>query len=601
MVRTVTQLNEILCHHPYIKVEILHLFKKSLYEHKLHIMLSNNHCRDFASARTPLLKLPLNQRPLQTSAKFTSKLWLRKPLVFLLLWQFSVNLSFSAVLSPSSYVKSSSPGFSLLLGLLTGIIFLLSPLVGFLADIKFGQYKVLLFSTFVVLLSTIIAALTIGSSLLIHDYNDTFHLFVALLFIGQFGLCCGNMVFLTNILQFATSQLRDAPTDHSVAYLHASYWCISASSVIALTWNIPGHQFDVYPPDKTVKFDILQSLILTSIYSISALLLITVIYVLIKRKHWFLTDKYFSNSYKLSLGIARYTWHTNKPQNRSAFTYNEDVKLSRLDYGKKRYGGPFTTENIENIKVLLQIIKILLSVCPFFLLHTAITFSLLSRIHSRSYEKIEENIKVMILDYGMLSPLLKLLFIPTYYILIKPYFARYLPSMFKKMGIAMFMTCTSLLVFLLSDIFNYTKNANPQFPCVQGNSTYLINRHFFSVPSTYMFILHHTLSSLSETLLYITIWEFMCSQSPQDMKGMVFGIFYAIQGFYQFFQTALSVPFFSPWSIDAISCRSMFYILNLMIGLLTLTIYVCLAKTYKYRKRDDIYNPHEPALKYWFP
>jgi len=546
-------------------------------------------CHDYASSRVPLLRLPQAQGPLKSSAKSTSKIWLSKSLFFLLLLHFSVNLSYSTFLSPSFYVKSSNL-HGLALSFVTGIVFLLSPLVGFLADIKFEQFKVLLFSTYVVLLSNFITALSLGVSLFIHDFNSMFYLITVVFAIGVLGVICGNMVFLTNILKFATSQLRDAPTKNSVTYLHASYWCISASSAIALTLNIPGHQFNINRIDREIKFDTLQSLVATLIFFISGLILIAVLYVLIKRKHWFLTDRYSSNSYKLLLGVARYAWNTSTPQNRSAFTYHEDIRLSRLDYGKKRYGGPFTTEEVENVKVLLQIIKILFCVGPFFFLHVAITTSLLSHIQNDHYEKSGDKIKVMILEYGMLSPLLKLLFIPVYLSLIKPYFARYLPNMFKKMGIALFLTCTSILVFLMSDLFSYSKYARPQFPCVSGNMTYLLNNHYLSVPSPYIYVFQHTLSALSETLLYTTVWEFICSQSPQDMKGMVFGMFYAIQGFYQFIQAVLSVPFFRSWSVEVLSCGSTFYILNLMIGLITLITYTCASKTYKYRKRDDVCN-----------
>ena len=54
------------------------------------------------------------------------------------------------------------------------------------------------------------------------------------------------------------------------------------------------------------------------------------------------------------------------PIHRSEFTYCEDELPSRLDLGKEKYGGPFTTEQVEDVKVFLNILQILLSLGPLF-------------------------------------------------------------------------------------------------------------------------------------------------------------------------------------------------------------------------------------------
>ena len=44
---------------------------------------------------------------------------------------------------------------------------------------------------------------------------------------------------------------------------------------------------------------------------------------------------------------------------RSAFTYCEDELPSRMDFGKSKYGGPFTTEQVEDVKIFLRLIAII--------------------------------------------------------------------------------------------------------------------------------------------------------------------------------------------------------------------------------------------------
>ena len=55
-------------------------------------------------------------------------------------------------------------------------------------------------------------------------------------------------------------------------------------------------------------------------------------------------------------GVMKYAVKNKHPRLRSAFTFCEDEKLSRIDFGKRKYGGPFTTERVEDVKTLFRII-----------------------------------------------------------------------------------------------------------------------------------------------------------------------------------------------------------------------------------------------------
>ena len=67
------------------------------------------------------------------------------------------------------------------------------------------------------------------------------------------------------------------------------------------------------------------------------------------------------------------------PVQRSAFTYCEDDLPSGLDLGKEKYGGCFTTEQVEDVKAFYGILKVLFSfgivdfaadsILPLFALH----------------------------------------------------------------------------------------------------------------------------------------------------------------------------------------------------------------------------------------
>ena len=56
------------------------------------------------------------------------------------------------------------------------------------------------------------------------------------------------------------------------------------------------------------------------------------------------------------------------PLQRSAFTYCDDERPSRLDFAKERFGGPFTTEKVEDVKTFLRIVVVLITVGLIFIM-----------------------------------------------------------------------------------------------------------------------------------------------------------------------------------------------------------------------------------------
>ena len=53
--------------------------------------------------------------------------------------------------------------------------------------------------------------------------------------------------------------------------------------------------------------------------------------------------------------VLKYVAKHKYPVQRSAFTYCENEQPTRLDYGKSKYGGPFTTEQVEDVKTFWRV------------------------------------------------------------------------------------------------------------------------------------------------------------------------------------------------------------------------------------------------------
>ena len=74
------------------------------------------------------------------------------------------------------------------------------------------------------------------------------------------------------------------------------------------------------------------------------------------------------NPYRTVYGIIKFAKSHKHPLQRSAFTHCDNYIPSRLDFAKERFGGPFTTEQVENVKTFLRILLILFAVGPVFAL-----------------------------------------------------------------------------------------------------------------------------------------------------------------------------------------------------------------------------------------
>ncbi len=75
---------------------------------------------------------------------------------------------------------------------------------------------------------------------------------------------------------------------------------------------------------------------------------------------WLIMEPKSPQSFKTIYQVLKFAWKHKSPLNRSALTYWEEDIPSRMDLGKSRYGGPFTTEQVEDVKTILRLIPLCL-------------------------------------------------------------------------------------------------------------------------------------------------------------------------------------------------------------------------------------------------
>ena len=92
-------------------------------------------------------------------------------------------------------------------------------------------------------------------------------------------------------------------------------------------------------------------------------------------KHqWFHIEPGYRNPYKTVYSILKYSKSHKHPLQRSAFTYSENYIPSRLDFAKERFGGPFTTEQVENVKSFFRMLVIMFAIGPVFVLEVPTSY-----------------------------------------------------------------------------------------------------------------------------------------------------------------------------------------------------------------------------------
>ena len=195
------------------------------------------------------------------------------------------------------------------------------------------------------------------------------------------------------------------------------------------------------------------------------------------RKVLFLLEPAGGNPYKLVYRVTSFAYHHKVPLRRSAFTYCTEELPSRMDVGKHKYGGPYTSKQVEDVKAFWGILKVLLLIGPAFLLQTASqamlpAFARHGNIflnnstnphHEVHFEGVARHI---LISNGLLSPLLIVICIPLYLLLIRPYIKYRIPGILKRIGLAIVVMVTSLACSFVMDFVVHlrkTEGANCMF------------------------------------------------------------------------------------------------------------------------------------------
>ena len=286
------------------------------------------------------------------------------------------------------------------------------------------------------------------------------------------------------------------------------------------------------------------------------------------------------------------------PVRRSAFTYCEDELPSRIDLGKQKYGGPFTTEQVEDVKTLLGILAVLVSFGPAFSLDAAATALYRATISLQYYGVCGDSNSgtydiTVITQAGALVPVFVIVLIPFYLFLLRPFFYKCIPGALKRMGLGGVFLTLSLASHLLIDVLGHLPDTCFLHGHSLGEYRPRLAVNFVLIPNF--------LIAVAYILILSGSYEFICCQSPHAMKGLLIGTFFAIKGFFNLFGALLTFLPFTKWSHGSSfpSCGFLYYLLNVVVGIVGLIVYTVVARRYQYRQRDEPDHIYRYAEEYY--
>ena len=490
---------------------------------------------------------------------------------------------------------------------LRGLTLCFYPLAGFLADNVFGRFQTIRRSLHILFLALLFFAAVLVIFLVLYffakieKFPPAAVYPVAIFMYVLFTVC--SVVFSANVIQFGMDQLHDSPVDHQRLFIYWYVWLENLSSYIVSASNgFVTSSGELYFSNHKYKFLEICAIGVQVFLSLAAFALYLVsLCVGHVNRDWFLLDIARLNPYKLVYQVTKFACQHKVPIQRSAFTFCEDEIPSGLDLGKAKYGGPFSTEQVEDVKAFYGILKVLFALGPVFFLQVPENYMLgFYAGHIKWEGKLYQLVlRGIFFDKGIYSGILISVCIPLYVLVIRPLLPISSYGLFKRMGLGIILQLASLICTFAMDTSVHARHRHVQNCMVEDSSHWLnINSTSLLYQDSSLLAVQRSLSSLSFMLISIALYEFICSQSPQSMKGLHIGLSFAIQGIFYIMGAVVVLPF-TYLRTTFPSCGMEYYAMNIGVAVVVFLVYVLTVRKYKYRIRDEPCHVYRYAEEYY--
>ena len=326
-------------------------------------------------------KGPILQKPLTTSqiiktrvARFCSRILhcrydrrhspTSKQIVTLLALCCLQNLAYCCVIFIPTYVFAFNFAVSFLL--YDFIPQLLYPIAGWLGDVYLGRFRAIKIS----LLVTGVGCLAITIQATVYYMANPVKLghpslpFIVLFILSSILLYIGSALFNANMIPYGADLMTFYRSSNEISsYFYWYYWVrnFSGLGTILPLLCLAG---------------ISQKLIHVILPVVACCIISAAAVLCIATNHWFMPIPLKNNPYKRSLQILCYALVTRRPTSRAAFGIGKSPP-PRIDLAKRRHGGRFSNEEVEDVKTIGRLLLMFLTFGGLFIPYNAVSVNYL--------------------------------------------------------------------------------------------------------------------------------------------------------------------------------------------------------------------------------
>ena len=451
------------------------------------------------------------------------------------------------------------------------------PVAGWIADTWIGRYKVLRTAVHLLLLSSTLEILLHVAIM----YYASSEILVALKTVFDCLAAAGMSCFVACFIQFTTDQMIGASSDQLSFAIHWLMW----GSGMGILSNAVIH---------CVLHD--EMAVLVS-QSLSLLCLLIACFVLWYWNNSLMTVPQISNPIKHILQVLNYARKHKFPERRSAFTYWEEDYPSRIDLGKDKYGGPFTTEEVEDVKTTFQLIPVVLCAA---VANIGSWVTWLNLAREEHYESITRSWKLDNILHNSNSFIFAvgIVLFPLYDFFPFPLLYRYTPTMLKRIASGILLVSTSYFLSAVLGMLQICSTAD--------NKSCIVHSTVFNVSENglWWIMIPAATTSTGYLLLIVTLPEFVVAQTPPQVKGLMGGIAicsFIICGIIGF-KGIYSDVFISIFPHRPEQGLTKWFYGNVVFAVvifIAFILFVFISKRYQLRKRDDVIPYHMFAEDYF--
>ena len=477
------------------------------------------------------------------------------------------------------------------------VSYLLCPLLGWMADVYFTRYKFVLSSFITMILGSVVMAIAAVSIMMFPQIRSVLYSIPALTII----ICLiGIGLFESTAIQFGMDQMLEASSDKLSTFIHWYYWSSKLGTLIIgyMAYAVMSYFQHCHIIFEEMSRFLIKTANIIALFSAGLQLVCagTGLCLLVCYKRQLNIDRTGDHPLKLIYQVLKYAWQHKCPERRSAFTYWEEDIPPRIDLGKNKYGGPFTTEEVEDTKTFLRILILFLSLLGFHL--SGHGYSLSNQLTRRQcFSSFAVGFAIDPMNLIITTILIG---VPLHQLMVR-YYQQYVPNMLKRMGLGLLCCLVKVMIEIVIHAIMTNGKAcksfthNPLLSCflviiqfdINGTCSELPGIHNYCRSKNLPFLLTivpNILQGFAFLLVFMTTLEFICAQAPLRLKGLLIGIWYSSLAVY-YLPVRVSEIF-----VTSVTSWEVFHEVKAFLIFLSLMLFLCVSKWYRYRLRDEVVN-----------